>query len=107
MPKEAKKKPAADAKKAAAAAPKDPKARARSLRTTLKSILLLVFLAGGVIGYLRARDHVTNTVTFRSEPPKVILVDQPAWMSDARARRIRAVAAPEVAYSAFDHQLLV
>src|SRR3954471_15868235 len=106
MPKEAQKK-SADAKKAAA--PKDavPKSKTRSLRSTLKAILILVFVAATVIGYLRARDHVTKTVTFRTEPPKVVLVEQPTWMSDTRARRIRAVAAPEVAYSAFDHQLLV
>jgi hypothetical protein len=107
MAKDVKKKPAAASAKKEPAPPADPQARARSIRSTLKAILLLAFIAASVIGYLRARDHVAKKVAFRPDPPKIVLTEQPAWMSDARAKRIRAVAAPDVAHSAFDHEFLV
>jgi hypothetical protein len=77
------------------------------IRSFLKAVALLVFIGFSVYGYLRARDHVVKNVTFSQNPPKVILKDRPSWMSDALANKIARVAAPDVAYSAFDHQLLV
>jgi hypothetical protein len=107
MPKEAKKKTAAAAaepkKSAKAATPADR----HPVRNFLKATLLLVFIGGCVYGYLRTRDHVVQDVTFRPVPPKVVLKDRPGWMSDALVAKILRVAAPDVAHSAFDHQLLV
>jgi hypothetical protein len=77
------------------------------IRSFLKAVALLVFIGFSVYGYLRARDHVVKDVTFSQNPPKVVLKDRPSWMSDALANKIARVAAPDVAYSAFDHQLLV
>jgi hypothetical protein len=105
MPKEAKKKPSAESKKA----PKGGAAQAERhpIRSFLKAALLLTFVGACVFGYLRARDHVVRNVTFRPTPPRVVLKDRPGWMSDALANKIVRVAAPDVAHSAFDHQLLV
>lgn len=77
------------------------------VRSFLKAVVLLVFVGFSVYGYLRARDHVVKDVTFSQNPPRVVLKDRPSWMSDALANKIARVAAPDVAYSAFDHQLLV
>jgi hypothetical protein len=103
MPKEAKKKPA-DVKKSS----KDPAPEDRHpIQSFFKALILLLFIGASVYGYLRARDHVVKDVTFSQNPPKVILKDRPSWMSDALANKIVRVAAPDVSYSAFDHQLLV
>ena len=104
MPKEAKKKPVAEPKRQPR---EEPKPNHRPVRSFLKAVLLLTFVGGSVYGYLRARDHVIKDVTFRPTPPRVILKDRPGWMSDALANKIVRVAAPDVAHSAFDHQLLV
>src|SRR4051812_30742753 len=97
MPKDAKKKSApAESKKAAkgdtaAAADRHP------IRSFLKAVLLLTFVATCVVGYLRARDHVINNVPFRPHPPKILLKDRPGWMSESLANKIVRVAAPDVA----------
>ena len=103
MPKEAKKK-TADVKKPAR---ESSEADKHPIRSFLKAVVLLAFVGASVYGYLRARDHVVKDVTFSQNPPKVVLKDRPSWMSDALASKIVRVAAPDVAYSAFDHQLLV
>src|SRR3954469_12864173 len=105
MPKEAKKKPA-DAKKPPPSSGESGPDR-HPIRSFLKATVLLVFIGASVYGYLRARDHVVKNLTFSQNPPKVVLKDRPNWMSDALANKIMRVAAPDVAYSAFDHQLLV
>src|SRR6266705_57808 len=106
MAKEAKKK-CADGRKAAKDDPKPGHERRHPIRSFLKSVVLLTFIAASVYAYLRARDHVVKEVTFPRFPPKVLLKDHPSWMSDALAAKILRVAAPDVAHSAFDHQLLV
>src|SRR5712671_1897431 len=103
MAKEAKKK-SADAKRASK---DEPDVDRQPIRSFLKAVVLLAFIGASVYGYLRARDHVVKNVTFSQNPPKVTLKDRPSWMSDALANKIIRVAAPDVSYSAFDHQLLV
>jgi hypothetical protein len=103
MPKEAKKKNP-DAKKSSKEEGHEDR---HPIRSFLKALTLLVFIGASVYGYLRAREHVVKDITFSQNPPKVILKDRPSWMSDALANKIMRVAAPDVAYSAFDHQLLV
>src|SRR3954468_13186857 len=108
MPKEAKKKPA-DAKKPsrrdewtdASTADRHP------IRSFLKAVVTLAFVGGCVFGYLRTRDAVAGTITFRPVPPRVVLKERPAWMSDSLANKILRVAAPDVAHACFDHNLLV
>lgn len=107
MPKEAKKKPAPAAESRKAAKGERPAGDRHPVRSFLKATILLALVGACVFGYLRTRDHVVKDVTFRRTPPKLVLKDRPGWMSDALANKIVRVAAPDVAYSAFDHQLLV
>src|SRR5436189_852527 len=103
MPKDAKKKPAEPKKSAR----REDQPDHHPIRSFFKSTFLLLFIAASVYGYLRARDHVAKEVAFGRFPPKVVLKERPSWMSDALATKIVRVAAPDVAHSAFDHQLLV
>src|SRR5712672_1570648 len=103
MAKEAKKK-TADVKKPLN---EEPAGDRHPIRSFLKAVVLLLFVGASVFGYLKARDHVVKEVTFSQNPPRVVLKDRPSWMSDALANKIMRVAAPDVSYSAFDHQLLV
>jgi len=103
MPKETRKK-SADAK----TAPRPPgPSNAEKIRSFLKFVAVLAFIGVGVWGYLRVRDHVARDIAFRGDAPKIVLKNRPAWMSDGVAGKILAVAAPDVAHSAFDHDLLV
>lgn len=77
------------------------------VRSTLKGAAILAIVALCAWGYLRTRNHVEKQVAFQREAPTPRLKHRPAWMSDGVARRILAVAQPDVARSAFDHQLLV
>jgi hypothetical protein len=104
MPKEVKKKPVETKKN-----PKPAKegGDAHPVRAFLKAVCTLAFVGLCVFAYLRTRDHVVGDVTFSHNPPKVVLRERPSWMSDALMNKIMRVAAPDVAHSAFDHQLLV
>ena len=101
MAKEAKKKPAEGNKSADRAITRE------SVVYWLKSSLTLLFIGMVVWAYLRTRDHVARNYSFGNTAPRVVLKERPAWMSDALAARISRVAMPDVAHSAFDHQLLV
>jgi hypothetical protein len=109
MPKEVKKKPAADAKRSPRREEDtELEAEARHpIRSFLRAIFTLGFVGACVFGYLRTRDHVAGNVTFRPVPPRVALKERPAWMSDSLANKILRVAAPDVAHAVFDHNLLV
>jgi hypothetical protein len=108
MAKEVKKKPA-DAKRASKRdADTGPDADDRHpIRSFLKALTTLAFVGACVFGYLRARDYVSGSITFRPVPPRVALKERPAWMSDSLANKILRVAAPDVATSTFDHNQLV
>jgi hypothetical protein len=105
MPKEAKKKPV-ETKKPSKPQPK-PEADHHPVRSFLKAVFTLTFVGACAYGYLRTRDHVVGDLTFARNPPNVVIKERPSWMSDALASKILHVAAPDVAHSAFDHQLLV
>ncbi|HEY7117431.1 MAG TPA: hypothetical protein VH475_12650 [Tepidisphaeraceae bacterium] len=110
MPKEAKKKHTTATAESRRASRKDgdgPVVERHPVRSFLKSVVLLTFVGLCVYGYLRARDHVVKDITFRPVPPRVVLKERPAWMSDSLANKILRVAAPDVAHSVFDHGLLV
>src|SRR5690606_15926558 len=49
---------------------------------------------------------VRNVVVFTPEPPKVVLVNRPVWMSDFLAETIAHSARPATATSPLDHQAL-
>jgi cell division septal protein FtsQ len=85
----------------------DPKREAAVRRVCVHIFCALTFvgvLAG--VGYA-ARGYVARRLAFPSDPPKVVLVNRPSWMSDLLAEEIIRKAKPAGAHSAFDHQVLV
>jgi hypothetical protein len=88
------------------------KARDPQRRSALRRFFIHAFFACVFVGLLAfagyaARNFVLRTVAFPSDPPKVVLLNRPAWMSDLLAEQIVRAAKPLGAHSAFDHQLLV
>ena len=63
-------------------------------------------LALAAAGYF-SRDYVARKIAFPSDPPKVVLMNRPAWMSDLLYEEIVRAAKPAGAHSSFDHQMLV
>ena len=104
MAKEVKKKQVESKRKPKTAA---EEAEGHPVRSFLKAVFTLTFIGLCVYAYLRTRDHVVSDIAFPRNAPKVVMKDRPSWMSDALANKILRVAAPDVAHSAFDHQLLV
>jgi len=107
MPKEVKKKSVEARRGSAKAAAGGGGEDAHPVRGFLKALFTLAFVGLCVYGYLRTRDQVVQNLTFPRNPPRVVMKERPGWMSDALANKIMRVAAPDVAHSAFDHQLLV
>jgi hypothetical protein len=71
-------------------------------------LAIFILIAGGFIGFFRVmRNYVTRDLVFPTRPPKVVLKNRPAWMSDFLAEEIIKNARPIGLHSAFDHQLLV
>jgi hypothetical protein len=75
-------------------------------------IFLLAFvwlLVGGGLGfgYYQVRSYVDRRLVFPIAPPRVVLVNQPAWMSDRLATQIIESVRPGGTYSAFDQQMLI
>src|SRR5881398_349959 len=86
---------------------RDPEREAAIRRICIHVFFVFVFLGAlAAAGYV-ARDYVTKKVAFPSDPPRVVLVNRPAWMSDLLAEEIVRNARPAGAHSAFDHQVLV
>jgi hypothetical protein len=76
-------------------------------RVCLHLFFVLVFAAiiAGVSWF--TRDYVARKIAFPPDPPRVVLMNRPAWMSDLLAEEIVRSAKPLGAHSAFDHQMLV
>jgi hypothetical protein len=71
----------------------------------LGSVLFALLLSAAGLYFLFS--YVDRRVVFPSAPPRVVLKNRPAWMSDFLAGEIARTAQPIGAHSAFDHQLLV
>ena len=85
----------------------DPE-RARAVRkVVLHTVGALAFAGMLLAGVAYLRAHVEKRVVFPDRPPKVVLVNRPAWMSDFLAEQIIAAVRPVGTHSAFDHQVLV
>ncbi|HEX3356975.1 MAG TPA: hypothetical protein VHS31_08395 [Tepidisphaeraceae bacterium] len=87
--------------------PRDPQRRNAVQRFFTHFFFACVFAGLLAFAGYAARDYVTRTVAFPPTPPKVVLLNRPAWMSDLLAEQIVRAAKPLGAHSAFDHQLLV
>src|SRR4051812_32738232 len=87
--------------------PRDPEREAAKRRVYTGLGGSLVFVCTLVVACWFARDYVMRKVAFPSDPPRVVLVNRPTWMSDLLAEEIVRAAKPAGAHSAFDHQVLV
>src|SRR4051794_9537638 len=86
---------------------KDPQRSAaiRSVVLNTTAALALIALLG--VGFHYMRRHVEKDIVFPDRPPKVVLKNRPAWMSEALAIQIVNSIKPAGTHSAFDRQLLV
>src|SRR5712671_5212787 len=79
--------------------PLDPQRSARIRRTLLHSLSAFVFLAASVVGVYFMRRHVEKDLAFPSVPPRVVLKNQPVWMTDLLAEQIVRSVRPAGAHS--------
>src|SRR5438045_3786951 len=87
--------------------PIDPEMLRQRRRTAAHCLAATVLLAACCFGFYLLRGYVDHTLVLVAHPPKVVLKNCPRWMSPLLAERIAAVARPNSAYSAFNHQVLV
>lgn len=101
MPKNRKSKPLAVKRNS------DPQRTAYIRRAWIHSCCAILFL--GLLGaaFYSSKRYVERTIAFPSQPPRVVLKNRPAWMSDLLADQITRMARPIGAHSAFDQQMLV
>ncbi|HEX8522964.1 MAG TPA: hypothetical protein VF669_11955 [Tepidisphaeraceae bacterium] len=87
--------------------PLDPEARRRRRKAVIHSSAIFVLLASISVGFYFLRGYVDRKLIFPKAPPRIVLKNRPAWMSDFLAGEIAKLARPAGAHSAFDHQMLV
>lgn len=76
-------------------------------KVSLHATVVAVLLLAGVVGFKYLKRYVDRRVVFYDHPPRIVLKNKPAWMSDYLADQIISSAKPLGAHSTFDHQLLV
>ncbi len=86
---------------------KDPQRAAARRRAMLHLVAAFVFVVLLGVGFHAMRKHVEKDIVFPDNPPKVVLKNRPAWMSDYLLTQIVASVKPAGTFSAFDRQLLV
>jgi hypothetical protein len=87
--------------------PRDPE-QSRRVRRIVRHVIGAVVCIVALCGGLHAlRNYVEQRVVFPDAPPKVVLVNRPAWMSDFLADQIESLARPIGTHSTFDRQMLV
>ena len=86
--------------------PMDPetKRKLQRLCAHLSGVVLLVSLCAVGLYYLHR--HVETKLAFPAEPPRVVLKNRPAWMTNLLADQITKLAQPLVSHSSFDKQML-
>lgn len=70
--------------------------RRRQYRFALQACLAAVVLGSLVVSYAALASHVRTQITVPDEPPRVVLSDRPAWMSDRIANDVATVLADVV-----------
>lgn len=85
----------------------NPERRQKIRRVVLQSLAAILFIGGCGVGFYYMRRHVEQRVIFPSEPPRVVLLNRPAWMSDFLAEQIAGALRPAGTHSVLDHQMLV
>ncbi len=87
--------------------PMDPQTAQRIRRVIIHVGFAILAIAGTAAGLYYDKGYVEHQLAFPADPPKVVLKNQPVWMSDFLAEQIIKSAKPAGTHSAFDHQLLV
>jgi hypothetical protein len=87
--------------------PLDPEMRKRRRRIMIHTGAIFSLLISIAVGFYFLRGYVEQKLVFSSAPPKIVLKNRPAWMSDFLAGEIAKLARPAGTHSAFDHQMLV
>src|SRR3954462_860314 len=86
---------------------KDPERAATIRRVQLNVTAAMALLSLLGLGFHFMRQHVEKDIVFPDRPPKVVLKNRPAWMSEALAISIVNSIKPAGTPSAFDRQLLI
>lgn len=86
--------------------PRDPEKSRRIRRIVRHCIGAFICLIAAVGGLIVLKHHVEKDLVFPSAPPRIVLANQPAWMSDFLADQIAATAKPTGTHSTFDRQVL-
>jgi hypothetical protein len=70
-------------------------------------IMLGITLAAGMVALFRfSKEYVDQRLAYPTRPPKLVLANQPVWMSDFLADQIIRTAQPIGLHSTFDRQVL-
>jgi len=87
--------------------PRDPEKSRRIRRIVRHTIGAVICLIAAVGGLIVLKHHVDKDLVFPAAPPKIVLANRPAWMSDFLADQIASSAKPTGTHSTFDRQILV
>jgi len=86
---------------------KDPERAAAIRRAMLHLTAAIVFVGLLGVAFHFMWLHVEKDIAFPDRPPKIALMNRPAWMSDALAIQIVNSIKPQGTHSAFERQLLI
>ncbi|HEY0008331.1 MAG TPA: hypothetical protein VGB55_06385 [Tepidisphaeraceae bacterium] len=86
--------------------PMSPEVKAFIRKCVGHAVGAAVFAALVGTGFVASRRYVENN-SRTDQPPKVVLADQPAWMSATLAEQILQDVRPRTPFTATDHQMLV
>ena len=86
---------------------KSADSRQLRFRITLHVAIFVIFASGFVSLFRISQIYVDRRLAFPTLPPRVVLADRPAWMSDFLATEIIKSIQPLGLHSAFDRELLV
>ncbi|MGD1276639.1 MAG: hypothetical protein ABR964_05380 [Tepidisphaeraceae bacterium] len=73
----------------------------------LHLLIAVIFVSAAVSIFRISQIYVDRRLAFPTHPPKAVLTNRPAWMSDFLAEQIVKSAQPIGLHSAFDRQLLL
>jgi hypothetical protein len=76
-------------------------------KLALHGLIGVIFVSTVVLAFRISQLYVDRQLAFPSKPPKVVLINRPAWMTDFLAGEIVKTTQPIGLHSAFNQQLLV
>jgi hypothetical protein len=95
------------AKRSASAPKKNLAVHPKVLRRIALHALIGATIAAGMVALFRfSKEYVEQRLAYPTRPPKLVLANQPVWMSDFLAEQIIRTAQPIGLHSSFDRQVL-